>query len=141
MKSFFDTSVLVPIFVPGHQHHEGSLSAFSAVDLRSAYCAAHSLAEVYASLTRLPGKYRAAPEQAILCLETVQERLTVIALEVEEYVAAIREAAGMGIEGGTLYDALLGACAIKAQADVLYTWNTRDFQRLGASVSRRVRTP
>jgi predicted nucleic acid-binding protein len=141
MRSFFDTSVLVPVFVPGHQHHERSLIAFSAANLRSGYCAAHSLAEVYASLTRLPGKYRAAPEQAVLCLETVQERLNVIAQDVAEYVAAIREAAGMGIEGGTLYDALLGACAIKAKADVLYTWNTRDFQRLGANVGRLVRTP
>lgn len=141
MRSFFDTSVLVPVFVPGHQHQERSLIAFSAVDSRSGCCAAHSLAEVYASLTRLPGKYRAAPEQAILCLEAVQERLNVVALEAAEYVAAIREAAGTGIEGGTLYDAVLRACATKAKTDVLYTWNTRDFQRLGIKVSRLVRTP
>jgi predicted nucleic acid-binding protein len=92
-------------------------------------------------LTRLPGKYRVAPEQAILCLETVEDRLNVVALEAAEYVSTIRDAAGMGIEGGTVYDALLGTCAVKARADILYTWNTRDFQRLGASVSRRVRTP
>lgn len=141
MRLFFDTSVLVPVFVPGHEHHERSLSAFSAADPRSGYCAAHSLTEVYATLTRMPGKYRAAPEQALLCLETVQERLNVIALTVAEYVAAIREAAGMGIEGGSVYDALLGACAIKGKADILYTWNTRDFQRLGTDVSRVVRTP
>lgn len=141
MRSFFDTSVLVPVFIPGHEHHERSLSAFAAADPKSGYCAAHSLAEVYATLTRMPGKYRAAPEQALMCIETVQERLNLIALEVAEYVAAIREAAGMGIEGGTLYDALLGACAIKGKADILYTWNTRDFQRLGSNVRSRVRTP
>lgn len=76
-----------------------------------------------------------------MCLETICERLNVVALEVGEYVSAIREAAGWGIEGGALYDALLGACAIKARADILYTWNTPDFQRLGPSVSRRLRTP
>jgi predicted nucleic acid-binding protein len=141
VRSFFDTSVLVPVFIPGHEHHERSLAAFSAVDLRSGYCAAYCLAEVYATLTRLPGKYRAAPEQAILCLETIEERLSVLALEVAEYVSAIREAAGIGIQGGALYDALLGACAVKAKADILYTWNTRDFQCLGANVSKRVRTP
>ena len=141
MRSFFDTSVLVPIFVPGHQHHERSLSVFSRADRNSAYCGAHSLAEVYASLTRLPGKYRAAPEQALMCLDTIGERLNLIALGAAEYMSAIRESAGLGIEGGALYDALLGACAIKAQADVLYTWNTRDFQRLGLNVSRRLRTP
>jgi predicted nucleic acid-binding protein len=141
VRSFFDTSVLVPIFVPGHQHHERSLSVFSRADRNTAYCGAHSLAEVYASLTRLPGKYRAAPEQALMCLDTIGERLNLIALGVAEYISAIREAAGLGIEGGALYDALLGACAIKAHADILYTWNTRDYQRLGPNVSRRLHTP
>jgi len=141
VRSFFDTSALVPVFIPGHEHHQRSLAAFSAVDLSCGYCAAHCLAEVYATLTRLPGKYRAAPEQAILCLEAIEERLNVVALEVAEYISAIREAAGIGIQGGALYDALLGACAVKAKADILYTWNTRDFQRLGANVSKRVRTP
>ena len=141
MKSFFDTSVLVPVFVPGHQHHERSLSVFSGADRNSAYCGAHSLAEVYASLTRLPGKYRAAPEQALMCLDTIGERLNLIALEVAEYISAIREAAGLGIEGGALYGALLGACAIKARADILYTWSTRDFQRLGPNITGRLRTP
>lgn len=141
MRLFFDTSVLVPVFVPGHEHHERSFAAFSAANRSGGYCAAHCLAEVYATLTRLPGKYRVAPEQAILCLETVEDRLNVVALEAAEYVSTIRDAAGMGIEGGTVYDALLGTCAVKARADILYTWNTRDFQRLGASVSRRVRTP
>jgi predicted nucleic acid-binding protein len=96
---------------------------------------------VYASLTRLPGKYRAAPEQALMCLDTIGERLNLIALGVAEYISAIREAAGLGIEGGALYDALLGACAIKARADILYTWNTRNYQRLGPNVSRRLHTP
>ena len=141
MRFFFDTSALVPVFIPGHEHHERSLVAFSTANHSGGYCAAHSLAEVYATLTRLPGKYRAAPEQAILCLETIEERLNVVALEVAEYLSAIREAAGVGIQGGSLYDALLGACAVKAKADILYTWNTRDFQRLGANVSKRVRTP
>ena len=141
MRLFFDTSVLVPVFVPGHEHHERSIAAFSAANRSAGYCAAHGLAEVYATLTRLPGKYRAAPEQAVLCLETIEERLNVVALEAAEYISAIRDAAGMGIEGGTVYDALLGACALKARADILYTWNTRDFQRLGTSVSRGIRMP
>ena len=76
-----------------------------------------------------------------MCLEAVQEHVNVVALEAEEYISTIRDAVGMGIEGGTVYDALLSACALEARADILYTWNTRDFQRLGISVSRRVRMP
>ena len=75
------------------------------------------------------------------CLETVEERLTVVVLEVQEYRAAIREAAAAGIIGGTTYDALVGACAVKARADVLYTWNIRDFRRLVPAVAAIVSTP
>lgn len=141
MRYFFDSSVLVPVFISGHEHHQRSLDVFSAAGRSSGYCGAHSLAEVYSSLTRLPGKYRAAPEQALLFLETILERLNVITLSPVDYVAAIREAAEIGIEGGAVYDALLGACAVKANVDVLYTWNARDFSRLSPNVSKRVRIP
>jgi predicted nucleic acid-binding protein len=39
------------------------------------------------------------------------------------------------------YDALIARCAIKAQADVLLTWNVRDFARFGDNVARLVKTP
>jgi hypothetical protein len=45
------------------------------------------------------------------------------------------------IVGGAAYEALIARCAIKAQADVLLTWNTRDFTRFGADISRLVKTP
>jgi len=48
-------------------------------------CAAHSLAEVYATLTRLPGKHRASASEAMLFLENMEEQLALIALDSEEY--------------------------------------------------------
>ena len=141
MRLFFDSSALVPVFVPGHQHHERCLAVFSAANRATAYSAAHCLAEVYAALTRLPGKYRAAPDQAISCVETIEKHLNVLTLEVAEHVSTIREAAALGIEGGKLYDALIAACALKAHADVIYTWNVAHFMSLGDEVARKVRTP
>lgn len=141
MKYFFDTSVLIPVFLSDHEHHERSFAAFTGADRRSACCAAHSLAEVYATVTRLPGKHRLSSEQAVLFLEAIEERLAIVALDSDEYLRAIRKAAVEGIVGGALYDYLLAACAVKAGAEVLYTWNLRDFKRLGADVAKRVRTP
>lgn len=141
MKYFFDTSVLIPVFLSDHEHHDRSFAAFAAADRRSACCAAHSLAEVYATVTRLPGKYRLSGEQAVLFLEAIEERLTIVSLEGDEYLRTIRRAAVEGIVGGALYDYLLAACALKAGAEVLYTWNLRDFKRLGADLSKRLRTP
>jgi len=92
-------------------------------------------------MTRLPGKHRLSGEQAVLFLEAIEERLTIVSLESDEYVGAIRAAAGEGIVGGALYDYLMAACAVKVGAEILYTWNLQDFKRLGADVAKRVRTP
>jgi predicted nucleic acid-binding protein len=136
-----DTSVLVPAFLEDHEHHERSLRAFARADKRQACCAAHSLAELYATMTRLPGRHRLSGEQVLLFLEDVRERLTPVALTGEEYHAALREAAAAGVIGGAVYDFLIARCALKARANVVYTWNTRHFEGFGAAIARRLRTP
>jgi predicted nucleic acid-binding protein len=141
MKSFFDTSVLVATSVEGHEHHERSFALFIDADRKTACCAAHSLAELYATLTRLPGKFRLSADQAMLFLDSVGERLEVISLDPREYRLAIREAATAGIVGGTIYGALLGRCALKARATRIYTWEVGDFQRLSTEIAEKVRTP
>lgn len=141
MKWFFDTSVLIPVFMEDHQHHESSLAAFAAADKKRASCAAHSLAELYSVFTRLPGRHRLSPEQVLLFVEEIEERLTLISLDSREYSASIRSAVAAGIVGGILYDALLARCARKANAEVIYTWNLQHFRRLGPEVAKRVKTP
>jgi predicted nucleic acid-binding protein len=141
MKWFFDTSVLIPTFLEDHEHHESSLRTFLKADRRSACCAAHSLAEVYATLTRLPGRHRLSGEQVLLFLENIRERLLLVTLDHEEYFAALRQAAAAGIVGGAVYDALLAHCALKSHAETIYTWNVRHFQQMGPEIARRVKIP
>lgn len=141
MKIFFDTTVLVAAVLEDHEHYARSFPVFSAAKKSSAFCAAHNLAEVYVTLTRYPGRDRLSSEQAAMSIEKIGERLTIIALDVPEYLAAIRRFASIGIVGGTLYDGLIAACALKARADILYTWNTAHFRMLGEEVAQKVRTP
>jgi predicted nucleic acid-binding protein len=141
MKAFLDTSVLVATFYGEHQHHEPSFALFVRHKKPTACTAAHCLAEVYAVLTGMPGKDRASPDEALLFLSDVRERLTTVALDGTEYIKAIEEAAGGGICGGTIYDAIIGRCAVKAEAETIYTWNVKHFIRLGAEVASRVKTP
>ncbi len=141
MKSFFDTSVLVATSVEVHEHHERSFALFTGADRKTACCAAHSLAELYATLTRLPGKARVSADQALLILDSVEEKLEIVSLDAREYRLAIQDAATAGIVGGTIYDALIGWCALKARATRIYTWDVADFQRLGAEIAEKVRTP
>lgn len=141
MRAFFDTSVLVPVFYADHIHHQASIELFAAQSPRSGCCGAHSLAEVYATLTAMPGARRISGPQALLFVGSIQERLSVVALETAEYIAALQAAAANGLAGGAIYDALLAQCAIKAGADVIYTWNLRHFALCGPSVTAKLRRP
>ena len=141
MRSFFDTSVLIPAFLEDHEHHNASFDVFSAAEKPQGYCGAHSLAEVYSSLTRMPGTHRLSAPRAVLIVRQIKDRLTVLSLDPEEYQATISDAAAAGITGGAIYDALLVRCALKADVDTIYTWNLRHFQRFGPDVRRRLRTP
>ena len=90
-------------------------------------------------MTRMPGRHRVSGEQVQLFLENIRERLTLITLTGDEYHATIKAAAEAGIIGGTIYDALIARCALKAKVDAIYTWNTRHFEQFGAEIVKRLR--
>jgi predicted nucleic acid-binding protein len=141
VKAFLDTSVLVATFYADHEHHAPSIDLFLRFGRKDACCGAHSLAEVYATLTAMPGKRRVSGDEAMLFLGDVRERLTLVALDEEEYFQMAQDCAAAGLASGAIYDALLGRCALKANARAIYTWNSKDFMRLPAAISRRVKTP
>jgi len=141
MKAFFDTSVLVPVFYGDHIRHRSSLDLFIQFDNSTGCCGAHSLAEVYATLTRMPGKDRISGEQAMLFVGSIRERLSVIALSADEYADALEASSALSIMGGNIYDAILAHCALKAKAEAIYTWNARHYTLCGSKVADRVRTP
>jgi predicted nucleic acid-binding protein len=141
VKWFLDSSVLVPALLPDHVHHARSFAVFAAASPRNAGCAAHSLAEVYSTLTKYPGKERLATEYAALLIQQIEEKLTLVWLDAAEYGAAIQRVASLGIVGGAVYDGLVAACALKAGADHLCTWNARHFNLLGAEIQKLVKLP
>jgi predicted nucleic acid-binding protein len=140
LKALFDTSVLVPVFLEDHEHHERSLHAFLGAD-RKRDCCAPTPRRGYSTMTRLPGRHRLSGEQVLLFLENIRERLGLVALTGEEYHGAIKDAAGAGVVGGTIYDGLIARCALKAKADAIYTWSSRHFEQFGPAVVKRLRTP
>ncbi len=141
MNTFLDTSVLVAVFHGDHEHHAASLDVFVQCRKADSCCAAHSLAEVYAVLTRLPGKHRISGEQAMLFIADLRDRLTIIAIDGDDYTQILRTAAALGVVGGSIYDAILAGYALKAGVETIYTWNIRHYNQLGPEVVRRLRTP
>ena len=139
MKHFFDSSALVPVFYADHPCHEASAKAFLAAGKQD-FCALRTLGEVYATLTGLPVRPRITGHDGMAILKQIRDRLTVISLTEQEYVSALESVSG-SIVGGAAYDALIAQCAVKAGAEVLLTWNVRDFTRFGPHIARLVRTP
>jgi len=89
----------------------------------------------------MPGKHRISGEQAMLFIGSIRERLAIIALNGDEYADALAASAALGIVGGGIYDAMLAHCAIKAQAETIYSWNGRHYALCGPEVTQRLRMP
>jgi predicted nucleic acid-binding protein len=141
LNRFFDTSALVATFWGDHPHHEASLKAFVSVSKSTGACAAHSLAEVYAVLTRLPVRPVVTPADAFLFIKEIEKRLTVVVLDERMYIDTIQQAVGHRLTGGLIYDALILRAAEQSNAKSILTWNIGQFRRIAPSLSNRIRTP
>ena len=141
MRAFYDTSVLVAVFDGKHQDHAASLGRFASALRKDSACGAHTLAEVYAVLTRMPVKPPIRPEQAMMFIKEIQERLSVICLDEREYLHTLEEAASKVLPAGRIYDALIIECARKSKAERIYTLNLRDFQRIAPDLADRMTAP
>jgi predicted nucleic acid-binding protein len=141
VKAFLDTSVLVATFYVDHEHHGPSLDLFLRYEKSEVCCGAHSLAEVYATLTSMPPPRRVSGDQALLFLTEIRDRLTLVALDAPAYFQMVEASAQVGLAGGAIYDAILGHCALNSDAERIYTWNVRDFRRLPSAIATRIRVP
>jgi predicted nucleic acid-binding protein len=141
MKNFLDTSVLIAASDAEHPSHDPSAALLAAATKQTAACGAHTLAEVYAVLSRLPGGKRQRPEFAGLLVEQIVGRTTLVHLTVEEYAATIRKTAQSFLAGGIVFDALLLVCARKVDAERIYTWNVRHFRAVAPDLADRIVTP
>lgn len=91
--------------------------------------AAHSLAETYSVLTRVPPPTRLFPPDALYAIErSVLPVATIVALSADGYADLIRRAVRDGTIGGQIYDAIVVTCARAGGADEILTFNERHFR-------------
>lgn len=142
MPFFCDTSVLFAASDSAHQNHAPSLTLVATAQRNDAFCAAHSLAELYATLTATPAPKMRRTQDVLAAIEQAARTFTAISLSVAEYVWVVRHVAGTGARSGQVYDALILKCAEKCGADVVYTWNTTHFMRVAwPAMLPLIRTP
>jgi predicted nucleic acid-binding protein len=141
MRVFFDTSVFISVFWGGHPGHTPSMDLFRQATPKHSSCGIHSLAEVYASLTALPLRPSIVPEQAVLSIQEIRNRCSLVALSEDQYSETVEKAAARGLKSSMVYDALLLRCAEKADVEIIYTWNAKHFRAIAPSLAERIQTP
>jgi predicted nucleic acid-binding protein len=101
-----DTSVAVALTVADHEHHETTLRALGD---RRLGLAGHAAFETFSVLTRLPPPARRTPAAVarLLAAGFPYNRF----LGAKAAAALLRDLHVLGIAGGAVYDALIGAAA------------------------------
>ena len=94
---------------------------------------AHSIAELYAALTRLPLMPRIHPvEAARIVTENILPHFQVVPISQEDYLDAVNLMSSSGFIGAQIYDALLLRCAAKCRAKRIYTFNLTHFRNMAS---------
>jgi predicted nucleic acid-binding protein len=144
VKALIDTSTLIAALLPDHVHHNAALPWLSKAKSGAFefVCSAHSLAELYAVLTRLPRTPLISPDDAWrLIQENVIDHARVHSLSGDEYATLIATLSREKIVGAAVYDALIARVGELAAVDFLVTLNVTDFQRLWPAGAGRIVSP
>jgi predicted nucleic acid-binding protein len=141
VEAFLDSSVFVAAYYEDDKRHIESAALLSRYTRSKLSTAAHSLAEVYATLTGMKGGGRVSVDLALLFIEDIRNNCIVVSLDEDEYWDALRNCGSLGLTSGAIYDLLIATCARKAAAKTIYTWNRRHFDRLGPEIAKRVKEP
>ena len=143
VKVLFDTSVLVAAFVKAHPQHSIAAQWWKKVNAGEiqGIVSTHSLAEVYAVLTRLPIQPRINPKIAQQMIQENLKDFQTVPLTSEDYHNVISEMVALNLTGGAIYDALIAQIAKKENVDCLLTFNPNHFTRLSEDIAQRVNIP
>lgn len=137
-----DTTVLFAASDAGHQHHAASLALVSRATPNHAFVSAHSLAELYATLSSAPAPGMRRLDHVLAAVEHVVDAFSTVTLDLDDYLRVLRRATAVGARSGRVYDGLILKCAERAQVDTVYTWNLGHFTSVAwPEMVTRIRTP
>lgn len=134
-----DTNVLVATLWADHPHHQASAPLAEAATPQTTMVALHSVAETYATMTRINRPFRLTGEAAMAAITALIADIRIVTLDGPQTIDAIGRFTSLGGCGPRLYDYLIGAAAEARGADTIVTWNTRDFDGLFPAL--RIVTP
>ena len=133
MRILFDSSILIASFIGAHPKHHAAFPWLQRAKTKeiSLIVSAHTLAECFSVLTRLPLSPRILPATAYYLLqENVKKLAEIITLSSQDYLMILKQMTELGLGGGIIYDAITVKAAKKAKVDKILTFNHKDFVRL-----------
>lgn len=125
-----DTNVIVAALLSWHEHHKPALKILENAlsKPKQLTLASTALTEAYSVMTRLPSPYKVSAKDAYALLQnTFRDHADIVALTGRELWELLETMADKNISGGRTYDVVIAACARKARAKELYTFNTEHF--------------
>lgn len=143
MKVLFDTSVIVAGTVSQHPQHSVCYDQLQNARTHHihGYLSAHSLAEAYSVLTRLPIHPRIQADQAEQLILDLLEYMEIVPLTSTDYLTAINQMKTLNLTGGGIYDSIIAQAALKTSVDAILTLNPKHFVRLGEPIAQITQIP
>jgi predicted nucleic acid-binding protein len=143
MKVMFDTKIVVAAMIENHPSHAVSMAWMQKVINGNieGYISTHSIAEIYAVLTRLPLPKAISPKQALNGMTNNLQYFTTIDLDSNDYRKVLETMSQLQITGGGIYDGLIARSDLKANVEILLTLNPKHFTRLGDPIASLVQEP
>ena len=144
MTVFCDTSVLVAAALQAHVHHRSAKAVLDRIRRGhdTGHASAHALAETFSVLSRMPTKPKLEPADVLAILEQdFIPHFAFVALQPEDYPAAIRDLVALGLGGGRIYDLLHLRVASKLALDRIYTLNESEWRTLAPGLAGTICAP
>ena len=124
-----------------HPRQAACLNRLAQMEDKEGACAAHTLTEIFAVLTRLPIHHRVPPHTAFELVNHTSKRFTIVTLTPAEQLTAIQRFVAEGLTGAMIYDAMILACARKVKATKIYTLDPKHFTRIAPDLASRILEP
>jgi predicted nucleic acid-binding protein len=128
LRGLIDTNVLVALVDPEHIHHQDSWDALADARAGTHAVALHSMTEFFHVATRSsPRGLGLRPAVALSFLDDHVSKFTVIGLNIDQHLTAIRQFSASGRGGPQVYDYLIGQLAVINNIPSIITWNAKHF--------------
>lgn len=144
MNVFCDTSVLVAGSLEDHVDFARADHVLSRIERGDdiGFASAHTLAEAFAVLSRMPTTPKLLPQDVLAMLQNdLIPHFTFMALQPHDYIEAIGALAAKGLGGGRIYDLLHLRVAAKLTLDRIYTFNEREWKTLAPELASLIAAP